>query len=222
MNPQKAVVTRRQVETVVTEDAAREPPTSQRLGGSQSDSWNSVLANQVIRTLWLNKSDEQARDQQLSAAAAGLIGIGPKDELEGMIAAQLIAAHSAVMECHRRAMIAEQSFEGRRDNLSLASKLSRAFAMLLETLNHHRGKGQQKIMVEHVHVHPGGQAIVGNVKHPGGGGARKAEGQPHALGHALGTPMRCENAEREPVPVAVDAEWKVPLARRHIAGRSQG
>jgi hypothetical protein len=218
----RKVVTRRQVETVVTEDAAREPPALQRLGGSQSDSWNNVLANQVIRTLWLNKSDEQARDQQLSAAVAGLIGIGPKDELEGMIAAQLIAAHSAVMECHRRATIADQSFEGRRDNLGLASKLSRAFAMLLETLNHHRGNGQQKVTVEHVYVHPGGQAIVGNVEHSGGGGAQKAEGQPHALGHALGTEMRCENAKREPVPVAVDAEWKMPHARRHIAGRSQG
>jgi hypothetical protein len=31
--------------------------------------------------------------------------IGPKDELEGMMAAQLIAAHNAAMECYRRAMI---------------------------------------------------------------------------------------------------------------------
>jgi hypothetical protein len=136
MGTRKAVVTRRQVETVVTEDAARDPPALQRLGGSQSDSWNNVLANQVIKTLWLDKSDERARDRQFSAAMAGLTGIGPKDELEGMIAAQLIAAHSAVMECHRRAMIADQSFEGRRDNLSLANKLSRAFAILLETLDH--------------------------------------------------------------------------------------
>jgi hypothetical protein len=32
----------------------------------------------------------------------------------------------------------------------------------------HRGKGQQKVIVEHVHVYPGGQAIVGQVT-PGGG-----------------------------------------------------
>jgi hypothetical protein len=37
-----------------------------------------------------------------------------------MIAAQLIAAHNATMECYRRAMIDEQTLEGRRDNLSLA------------------------------------------------------------------------------------------------------
>ena len=33
----------------------------------------------------------------------------------------------------------------------------------LEALNKHRGKGQQKVTVEHVHVHQGGQAIVGRI-----------------------------------------------------------
>jgi hypothetical protein len=32
-----------------------------------------------------------------------------------MIAAQLIATHNATMECYRRAMIGEQTLEGRRD-----------------------------------------------------------------------------------------------------------
>src|SRR5262245_13916185 len=89
---------------------------------------------------------------------------------EGMMAAQLIAAHNAAMECYRRAMIGEQSFEGRRENLSQANKLSRTYAALLDTLNRHRGKGQQKVTVEHVHVHEGGQAIVGNVESRGGEG----------------------------------------------------
>ena len=69
-----------------------------------------------------------------------------------MIAAQLIAAHNAAMECYRRAMIGEQTFEGRRENLSQANKLSRTYAVLLDALNRHRGKGQQKVTVEHVHV----------------------------------------------------------------------
>ena len=41
------------------------------------------------------------------------------------MAAQLIAAHSAAMECYRRAMLAAQTFEGRREYLSQANKLSR-------------------------------------------------------------------------------------------------
>jgi hypothetical protein len=63
------------------------------------------------------------------------------------------------MECYRRAMIGEQTFEGRRENLCQANKLSRTYATLLESLNRHRGKGAQKVTVEHVHVHEGGQAI---------------------------------------------------------------
>src|SRR6516162_11395259 len=65
------------------------------VGGSQSDHWNYVLANQTFQTLWIKHSDEETRDQQFSATAQGLVGIGPRDELEGMIAAQLLAAHNA-------------------------------------------------------------------------------------------------------------------------------
>jgi hypothetical protein len=77
-------------------------------------------------------------------------------------------------------MIPEQTFEGRRENLNQANKLSRTYSTLLEALNKHRGKGAQKVTVEHVHVHEGGQAIVGNVT-PGGGGHTKTEEQSHEL-----------------------------------------
>jgi len=108
------------------------------------------------------------------------------------------------MECYRRAMIGEQTFEGRRENLSQANKLSRTYATLLEALNRHRGKGQQKVTVEHVHVHEGGQAIVGNVE--GGGTRTKLENQPHALGYAPGQTLRSKNTERQAVPVASDGK----------------
>jgi hypothetical protein len=109
------------------------------------------------------------------------MGIKPGDELEGLIAAQLIAAHNAAMECYRRAMLGEQTFEGRRENLSQANKLSRTYAVLLNALNRHRGKGQQKVTVEHVHVHEGGQAIVGNLESRGEGSHRKRRNNPMHL-----------------------------------------
>src|SRR5919204_495436 len=130
------------------------------IGGSQSDNWNKTPVNQTVSSLWTARSDEETLSRQYSATAEALIGIGPKDELEGMLAAQLIGAHNAAMECYRRAMIREQTFEGRRDSLSQANKLSRTSAALIEALNRHRGKGQQKVTVEHVHVHSGGQAVV--------------------------------------------------------------
>jgi hypothetical protein len=140
-------------------------------------------------------------------ACESAVGIGPKDELEGMMAAQLIAAHNAAMECYRRAMHGEQTFEGRRENLSQANKLSRTYAVLLEALNRHRGKGQQKVTVEHVHVHSGGQAVVGVVENSGKGSQAKSEDQCDAkqIAHAPQPALRSADTERQPLPVASDA-----------------
>ena len=53
-----------------------------------------------------------------------LIGISPCDEFESMPVAQMIGLHNASMECLRRAMLGEQTFEGRKENLNQANKLS--------------------------------------------------------------------------------------------------
>jgi hypothetical protein len=172
-----------------------------------SDDWNNRLAIDVIHAVWFFENDSD-RDRKIQAALAGLIGIGPNCELEAMMAAQLLATHFGAMECYRRSMLPNQSFEGRNEALNQANKLSRTHATLLEALNRHRGKGQQKVTVEHVHVHSGGQAIVGHVSGPGGGNATTNEGQPHAkqIAHAPEQPMRSADPEREAVPVARDGE----------------
>jgi hypothetical protein len=213
--------------TVVADDPDDRKGQLKDLGGSQSDHWNNIVANQALKSLWVNNSSAEERDKQISATVAALIGIAPKDELEGMMAAQLVAAHNAAMECYRRAMIGEQTFEGRRENLAQANKLSRTYAALLEALNRHRGKGQQKVTVEHVHVHAGGQAVVGVVGapgHPGGGDARKFEEQPHAkqIAHAPEPALPSPDPGRHPLPIARDAERTLPDARRQGAGRAQG
>ncbi len=210
--------------TVVANDPADRKGRLRSIGGSQSDHWNNTLANQTVRALWVKNSSQEERDKQLSATVAALMGVGPMDELEGMMAAQLIAAHNAAMECYRRAMIGEQTFEGRRENLAQANKLSRTYATLLEALNRHRGKGQQKVTVEHIHVHSGGQAVVGVVEPAGGGDHAKSEEQPHArqVAHAFEPAMRRPDSEREPVPVARDAERALPDARRPVAGGAEG
>ncbi len=120
------------------------------------------LVNQVFETLWLpvELSDEE-RLQHIRSAMAALHGIKPQDEVEGMLATQMVATHAAAMECLRRSMIQEQKFEGRDNNLRHAAKLLSIFAKQLETLNRNRGKGQQKMTIEHVNVAPGAQAMVG-------------------------------------------------------------
>ena len=77
-----------------------EQGTLKRIGGSASDDWNSTLANQTVQSLWTHHDSDKMRGQKFNGAVAALVGIGPKDELEGMI-----VAHNAAMECYRRAMI---------------------------------------------------------------------------------------------------------------------
>ena len=114
--------------------------------------------------------------------------------------------------------VPEQSFEAPADEpRGWRTSSSRTYATLLEALDKHRGKGQQVVRVERVTVKAGGQAIVGSVAHPGGGGAEESEEQPHAkrLAHAPEPAMRCANPEREAVPVAGGGgQGAVPDARR--------
>jgi hypothetical protein len=173
------------------------------IGGSASDHFNNILVNQAISSLWRAHSDSAALDVQYGAAISALRGICPADEIEGMLAAQMVATHNAAMECYRRAMLSEQTFEGRRENLNQANRLVRSYATLVEALNRNRGKGQQRVTVEHVHVHQGGQAIVGAVQ--GGGVSTGTEDQPHAprtITHEPGTPVPRPDPDREAVPVA--------------------
>lgn len=211
--------------TVVADDPEDRKGGLRDIGGSQSDNWNNTLANQAMQALWLQNSSAEDRDRQRSATVAALMGIAPKDELEGMMAAQLVAAHNAAMECYRRAMIGDQTFDGRRENLTQANKLSRTYAALVEALNRHRGKGQQKVTVEHVHVHAGGQAVVGMVAapgQPGGGDVSKLKEQPHArqIAHAPEPAMPSPDPKRDALPSARDGERPVPDARRKGDGRA--
>jgi hypothetical protein len=195
-------------------------PNLKHVGGSKSDIWNQYLANQAMRADWYGNDPKHGKDldDQKTAVLAFLVGVKPTDVIEGMMAAQLFASHAAAMDCYRRAMLPGQTDYGREMNLAHAAKLTRANAAQVEALAKHRGKGQQKVIVEHVHVYQGGQAIVGNVD-PRGVGKNK-EVQPHAVTYAPSAPMRCENPQADALPVPGDAERTLQDARRPIAGRA--
>ncbi len=203
-----------------------------RLGGSTSDDWNNVLADQAIGSLWLGNADDpqrspESRGQQANAAYAFLMRMQVSDELEAMMTAQLFASHNAAMECYRRAMIPQQSMQGRSENLSQANKLSRTFATVTEALARHRGKStQQKVTVKHVHVHEGGQAAFGQFNAPpaGGGVRTKVEDQSHEKpdADAPEPPLLCADPLRNVLPISSDAERTMPAARRRQSRRAQG
>jgi hypothetical protein len=107
----------------------------------------------------MKNSDATERDRQLSATVAALLGIAPKDELEGMMAAQLIAAHNAAMECYRRAMLGEQTFEGRRENLSQSNMLSRAWQRCPTLATDIAARDNSKSRSKHIYSMPVGRRL---------------------------------------------------------------
>jgi hypothetical protein len=133
-----------------------------------------LLFDQAARTFVERRTPEgeltdETQIKTMDNTLALLNGINPQDEMEGMLAAQMIGVHNIAMDAMRRAMIYDQHSEARDRYSNQAIKLMRTFTAQMEALDKHRRKGQQKVVVEHVHVHEGGQAIVGNVN-PGGGG----------------------------------------------------
>ena len=153
--------------------AAEEPQTKGRLqgiAGSKSDDWNLMVGRQVVEAMWIgSNADEKTLNSRIDAVLHAMIALKPRDEIEGMLVAQMVAAHNASMECHRRSVLPNQSVQGRSEALNQANKLSRTYATLLEGLNRHRGEGPQRIIIEKVTVERGAQAIVGVVE---GGGWR--------------------------------------------------
>jgi hypothetical protein len=110
------------------------------------------------------KVDERALNFMLSVVK----GVKPKDQMEAMLAAQMAAVHMATMTFARR--LAHVQNIPQQDSAERAfNKLARTFSAQVEALKRYRTGGEQRVTVEHVTVNEGGQAIVGNVAHRGGG-----------------------------------------------------
>ena len=103
---------------------------------------------------------------------AVLHDIKPRDPIEGMIATQMIAVNHAAMIMTRRIVTSDDSFLQTELAVNLACKLQRTLVALVEAQHRYRSGGQQRVVVEHVHVNEGGQAIVGTIQRKGGGGDR--------------------------------------------------
>jgi len=167
--------------------------------------------------------DEKAANGILGA----LHGINPGDEVEAMLATQMVATHLAAMECLRWARAPGQTFEGRDMNLRHATKLSRTYTMQVDSLKRYRSKGEQRVVVQHQHVNVTAEQAAVQVNGgvdpapEGRGTASKPEEQPHApakpapLAYEPGTPLPCPDPARDAMPATgSEREDPVPDARR--------
>ena len=80
-----------------------------------------LLIDQVAFVLGREPDDFDKWGRQTEAMLAAIAGIEPRDEIEGMLVAQLIASHNAAVECYRHAMLRNQTFDGRHENLKQAT-----------------------------------------------------------------------------------------------------
>jgi hypothetical protein len=143
---------------------------SEALGTADPD-LSSYLLGQIAETFRGTVSSDGRDNESLvtatNLAMAILNGIKPQDEIEAMLAVQMIGVHNMAMATLARGMIKDQTFAGRQANADQATKMLRTYVAQMEALKKYRTGGQQKMIVEHVNVNEGGQAIVGTVNQGG-------------------------------------------------------
>jgi hypothetical protein len=150
-------------------------------GTSSHDVADRIIQQVANAHVWPKSRD--VHDHAIKAIAA-MAEMAPQNATEAMLAVQMIATHEAGLMFLRRAT-AGQYVQQVDASVLQATRLMRVFNEQLEAMQRFKGKaGQQKVTVEHVHVHEGGQAVVGAVSvskgqlnTPGGGEGSKGDAE---------------------------------------------
>lgn len=131
------------------------------------------FGNRIISLLQvLQLHPPQATEgERWTDAVSAMAEMKPSNATEALLATQMLGVHEAVVRFMERAFLAGQTMAGVDANVLRSTRLMRLFLDQIETFQKLKGKaGQQKVIVEHVHVNEGGQAIVGAVTANGGQG----------------------------------------------------
>src|SRR5262249_46778055 len=107
----------------------------------------------------------------VNAALAYIEGVGPKDEMEAALAIQMACTHAVTMAVLSRAGGAHGGDRHVAIIAAAARKVTRAYAVQIETLRRLRAGGSQFMRIEHVHIEANAQAVIGNLQH----GSKKDE-----------------------------------------------
>ena len=100
----------------------------------------------------------------INAALAMIESERPNGETECAIVVQMACVHAATMAVLGRLGGGHGGDRHVLAAATAASRLSRTFAILVETLRRLRSGGSQVIRIERVDVREGGQAVIGNIK----------------------------------------------------------
>jgi len=138
-------------------------------------------ADRIAEDASIRRTDLLMRPS-FNAVATGIDAaqsIDAQNSLEKMLAHQMAVAHEAAMRLMDRALSYDAGGRAMREGDSIeACRLANAAARLLSVyqsgllvLHKMRNGGEQRVLVQHVNVESGAQAVIGNVQ-PGGGERR--------------------------------------------------
>jgi hypothetical protein len=138
------------------------------LGTASADFVEAAL-HQLTKAVAFCDAPEAGSELELNSALALVEAIRPENEVEAALSLQMAATHRLAMELLSR-LRRGSTLANARVFGGLATKLLRAFADQMETLNRTRKGGHQVIRIERVTIADGGQAVIAQVS-PGPRGA---------------------------------------------------
>ncbi len=124
---------------------------------------SSKIFNRTVEGLITGGLSHETIEGKIAQLFLVMSELKPMDGFEGMLISQMVTVYDQAMDCFKYVNINKSNPEACQRLQNQAIKLMRLYNQQLETLDKHRRKGNQKMTVEHVNVHKGGQAIVGNV-----------------------------------------------------------
>lgn len=134
------------------------------LFGSESPEMANALLQHCFKVLKPNEaSDNHAGNDERMFLVAAVSEINPRDGVERLLAVQMAATHVALVRAGRWMATADNLAQSQA-HTSGFTKLARTYTTQMEALRKHRNGGKQTVIVQHVNVEGGGQAIVGNVQ----------------------------------------------------------
>jgi hypothetical protein len=156
-------------------------PVSERFHAAVGCKTDEVALTLLVQLVTLEHEELAAASDErpetlLMTATAMLAELEPATATEALLAAQMVGTERAAMRFLARAMLPGQTTEAIGANVTRSVRLMRLFNEQIETMSKLKGKsGQQRVVVEHVNVEAGGQAIVGTVIPRGASGGDLGE-----------------------------------------------
>ena len=135
---------------------------SEIFGNADMDQANAFLSH-CLKVLKPDEAgDAGAANDERQFLLSIIRDMAPKDAVERMLTVQMAATHVATIRAGRSLANSENLHQVNAHYVGF-NKLARTFAAQVEAMRKHRTGGKQTVLVQHVNVSDGGQAIVGNV-----------------------------------------------------------